>query len=188
LRDFEKFSLTEGGAVVRMDFLLILELTSMTDPKLEEEIGLVKGCLESLKRFHDTFDNALLTEMVVPEDEGKLQELRATLPLQCDSLFERLGLHRDNSIDQIVEMASSLSVVIMLTDFQKRKLYDVWHKAYTKLSLLLGRLQYRKERLEALGAARLKARRFLASPIFVILVMVIALLIFLLLQAILVRQ
>jgi hypothetical protein len=161
-----------------MDFTLMLELTPMTDPKLEEEIGLVKGCLESLKRFHDIFDNAVLTETVVPEDEGNLQELRATLPMHYDSLLERLGLRRDNLIEQIVEMANSLSAVILLTDFQRRKLYDVWHRTYMRLSFLLGRLQYRKERLEALRGGGLKTRRFLTSPFFLILLVVIIVVVF----------
>ncbi len=171
-----------------MDSLLILELTSMIDPRLEEEIGLIKRCMDSLKRFHDVFDNAILTETVVPEDEVALQELRATLPLQYKSLLERVGLRPDSIMDQIAEIASSLSTVILLTDFQRRKLYDLWHKGYTKLNFLLGRLQYRKERLEAFGSARLKAKKFLTSPVFLLLLILIVVVVFVAVRVIVARQ
>lgn len=157
----------------------------MTDPKLDEEIALVKKCLESMKRLHDIFDGAIVTETVVPEDEGRLQELRALLPLQYQSVCDHLRLHADNTVEQIVEMASSLSSVILLPDFQRRKLYDYWHKTYMKLQFLLGRLNHRKEQLESLGRGR--ARKFLASPLFLVVALAFLLLILLSLRSLLVR-
>lgn len=174
--------MTGGGAVVSMDFVVKWELTSMTDPKLEEQIELVKVCLESLRRFHEVFENAILTETVVPEDEGKLQELRASVPQQWESVFDELGLRRDDSVAALVEIASSLSAVVLLTEFQTRKLYDLSHKAYMKLHFFLGRLQYRKESLASFHPAAAKARKFLTGAIIVIVLAGIALLIYSLLQ------
>lgn len=160
----------------------------MTDPKLDEEISLVKGCLESLKRFHDIFDSAIVTETVVPEDEGRLQELRALLPLQFQSMCDGLRLRPDNAVEQIVEMASSLSSAILLPDFQRRKLYDFWHKTYMKLQFLLGRLNHRKEQLGSLGSGKAKAGKFFTSPLFLVVALVIGLLILLLLRSLFIRK
>ena len=146
----------------------------MDDPKLEEEIELVKECSEMLRRFHDIFDKAVLTETVVPEDEGRLQELRAELPLRWDSLLKRLGLSADPSVDVVVNTADSLSIVVGLTEFQKRKLYDAWHKAYMRLHLLLGRLQLRKERLKALRPGKLNIGKLRTGPVLVIVGVVLA--------------
>lgn len=157
----------------------------MTDPKLDEEIALVKGFLESLKRFHDVFDGAIVTETVVPEDEGRLQELRALLPLQYQSVCDRLRLRHDNSVAEIVEMASSLSSAVLLPDFQRRKLYDLWHKTYMKLQFLLGRLNHRKEQLESLSKGR--ARKFFTSPLFLVVMLAVLLLILLSLRSLLAR-
>jgi hypothetical protein len=182
VRIFGNFSLTRWQAVVSIDSTVILELTSMTDPKLDEEINLLKKCMDALKRFHDIFDNAVLTETVVPDDEGKLQELRQSLPQKWDSLFQSLGLKRDDSVRSLVDAASSLSAVNLFTDYQKRKLYDLWHKTFMRLHFLLGKLQYRKERLQALPAGRLRAKKFFASPLFVVLVVVVLVLLYILLR------
>lgn len=157
----------------------------MTDPKLDEEIALVNTCLESLKRFHDIFDGAIVTETVVPEDEGKLQELRALLPLQYQSVCDRLRVRPDNMVAEMLEMANSLSAAILLPDFQRRKLYDFWHKTYMKLQFLLGRLNHRKEQLESLAGG--KARKFFTSPLFLVVALAILLLILLSLRSLLVR-
>jgi len=165
-----------------MDFVVTWELTSMTDAKLQEQISLVNVCMESLRRFHDIFDNAILTETVVPEDEGKLQELRATLPQQWESLFQQLGLRQNDSVQAVTEVASSLSTVITLTEFQTRKLYDLWHKSYMKLHFFLGRLQYRKESLASFHPAVAKARKFLTGAVIIVVLVGIALLIYSLLK------
>lgn len=154
----------------------------MTDPMLDEQIALVKACMESFRRFHQIFNNAALTETVVPEDEGKLQDLRQTLPQQWDSLFRALGLRSDDSVRSIVALASSLSTVIVLTDFEKRKLYDLWHRAYMKLNFLLGRLGHRRERLQALSRGKLKTKKLVSSPVFVLIAMVIALIVYILVR------
>jgi hypothetical protein len=160
----------------------------MTDPKLEEEIALVEKCLDSLKRFHDIFDGAIVTETVVPEDEGRLQELRALLPSQFQSLCERLRLRPDNAVEQIVDMANSLSSAILLPDFERRKLYDFWHRTYMKLHLLLGRLNHRKEQLESRGRGKTRVGKFFTSPLFFVLAMVLVLLILLLFRALFVQR
>lgn len=165
-----------------MDFTLMGELTFMLDAKLEEEIGLLKRCMETQRRFHEIFDNALSTETVVPEDEGKIQQLRQVLPEEWDAIFGQLNLRHDDSVQTMVDMASSLPAVVSMTSFQSRKLYDLWHRAYMKLHFLLGRLQYRKERLAALHPGRLKAKRFLSSPVFVIVLAIIALLLYIVFQ------
>jgi len=154
----------------------------MRDPKLDEEIGLLRRCVEMLRQFHDIFDNAVSTETVVPEDEGKIQQLRQALPAEWDTLFGQLDLARDESVQTMVDMAISLPAVISMTSFQTRKLYDLWHKAYMKLHFLRGRLQYRKERLEPLRPGKLKAKKFLATLVVVIIVAVIALVLYRALQ------
>ncbi len=154
----------------------------MTDPKLDKEIEHLKGCMESLRHFHSVFDNAILTETVVPEDEGKLQELRLTLPTQWDTLVQRLGLRADNSVSTIAELANSLATVVTLTDFQKRKLYDVWHRAQMKLHFLLGRLLDRRQKLEALHPGREKARKVVTGVVFLVALAVIAIVIFVILR------
>ncbi len=179
---FANFRLTGAGAAVRMDFSLMVELTPMIDPKLEDEMTALKGSMQSLRDFHDIFDNTILTEAVVPEDEGKLQDLRATMPEQWDSLFERLGLRSDNSVRTIVAMASSLATVILLTDFERRKLYDLWHRAYMKLHFLHGRLLYRKQTLQGIKRGKGKPQKSVVGPILVIVVLVIALLVFVVLR------
>jgi hypothetical protein len=146
----------------------------MDDPKLEDEIERVKECSEMLRRFHDIFDKAVLTETVVPEDEGKFQELRAELPLRWEALFKRLGLPVDPSVDVAVQTADSLSIVVGLTEFQKRKLYDSWHKAYMRLHLLLGRLQHRKERLKAFRPGKFSVGKLRTGPVLVIIAVVLA--------------
>ena len=156
----------------------------MIDPKLEEEIALLTRCMETLKRFHDICDKTILTETVVPEDERKIQELREALPGQWDSLLWQLHLHDDDSVRIIVKMVSSLSAVVIMTHFQTRKLYALWHRSYMKLHFLLGKLQYRKERLQAIRPARLKAKKFLIRPVFVIIVAVVALLLYIVVRQI----
>jgi hypothetical protein len=154
----------------------------MTDPRLEEQVDLIKSCMETLKRFHDIFNQASLTETVVSEDEPEFQQLRKVLPEKWDSLFHQLGLKTEESVPALVELATSLSTVVTLTEYQRRKLYDLWHKSYMKLHYLLGKLQYRKDRLESLPIGRLRAKKFLASPFFFIILMLIALLVYLVLR------
>ncbi len=171
-------------AIVSMDFTVIVELTSMTDPKLEEEISLLRKCMAMLRHFHDIFDNAIVTEAVVPEDEGSIQELRESVPKQWTLAHRQLSLGDDDAVDTLVRMASSLPAIITLTDFQKRKLYALWHKAYMKLHYLLGKLQYRKEMLESFHPGRLKAKKFLIGPVVVIIVALVVLLVYIVLRAV----
>jgi len=154
----------------------------MTDPKIEKEIALLKKCMAMLRDFHDIFDDAILTETAVPQDEGRLQQLRENLPGEWDSLFRQLGVRRDDSVYAMVKTASSLPAVIVMTVFQRRKLYDLWHKAYMKLHFLLGKLQHRKERLEDLRPGRLKAKKFLKSPVMVIIIAMVVLLLYIVLK------
>jgi len=182
VRILRNFCLTGAGGPVSIYFRNLPELTSMIDPKLEEEVASLKRCMENLKRFHDIFDSAVLTETVLPQDEEKIRELRRVLPEQWDGLHAELGVRHDESVSAIVEMASSLPEVVSMTDFQKRKLYDLWHKSFMKLHFLLGKLQHRKEKLEALRPGRLKAKRFLTSPIVVIIAGLVVLLLYLILR------
>jgi hypothetical protein len=165
-----------------MDFLQAKRLTFMKDPKLEEEIALVKRCMETLRRFHSIFDAALSTETVVPEDEGRIQQLRQALPGEWEAVFNRLKLRRDDSVQSVVEMANSLPAVVSMTHYQSRKLYDLWHKAYMRLHFLLGSLEYRRESLADLRPGKLKAKKFLTSPVFVIILAMIALVLYIILQ------
>ncbi len=174
--------MTSGARAVSMDFTLIVELTFMTDPKLEEEIALVGRCMEMLKHFHDIFDSAILSETVVPEDEGKIQRLREALPSQWDSLFRKLQLRDDESVETLVKMASSLPTVITMTEYQVRKLYALWHKSFMKLHSLLGKLQHRKEMLQAFRSGKAKAKKLLLAPVVLIIVGLVALLLYIVLR------
>lgn len=165
-----------------MDFTLIVELTSMTDPKLEEEIALVKKCMEMLKHFHGIFDSAILSEMVVPEDEGRAQQLREALPSQWDTLLRKLKLRDDESVHTLVDMVSSLPAAITMTDYQRRKLYALCHRCLMKLHFLLGKLQYRKEMLEAFRSGTLKAKKLLMALAFFVIVGLVALLLYVVLR------
>ncbi len=160
----------------------MVELTFMTDPELEDQIGLVKRCMETLRRFRDVFDNALSTETIVPEDEGRIQQYRQALPEEWNAVLRRLELRHDDSVQVMVDMASSLPAVVAMTSYQSRKLNDLWHKAYMKLHFLFGRLHHRKERLANLRPGRLKARKFFSSPVFVIILAMIALLVYIVLM------
>lgn len=154
----------------------------MRDPKLEEEIALVKRCMEMLKRFHEIFDNAIVSETLIPEDETRIEQLAKTLPEEWDSLFRQLGLRHDDSVESVAGMASSLSAVIALNNFQRRKLYDLWHKAYMKLHFLLGKLEYRQEKLEAFGRGRRKVKTLLRGPAIVIVVGLVVLILYIVLK------
>lgn len=156
----------------------------MTDPKLEEEISLLTRCMETLRRFHDIFDKAVLTETVVPEDERKIQALREALPGEWDSLHRQLHLRNDDSVRIIVDMVTSLSAAVIMTHYRIRNLYALWHKSYMKLHFLFGKLQYRKEMLESIRSARLKGKKFLIRPVFVIIVAVVGLLLYIVLRQI----
>jgi hypothetical protein len=79
-------------------------------------------------------------------------------------------------------MASSLSAVIALNNFQRRKLYDLWHKAYMKLHFLLGKLEYRQEKLEAFGRGRRKVKTLLRGPAIVIVVGLVVLILYIVLK------
>jgi hypothetical protein len=179
---FGKFFLTSVRGAGRVDFTPVVELTAMTDPKLEEQIAVLTECAENLRRFHEIFDKAVSTETVAPEDEGKMQQLRNRLPSQWDALLQKLGLRQDDSVATMVEMASSLPAIVVMTDYQKRKLYDLWHKAYMKLQFLRGKLEYRKEQLEELHSGKVKAKRLLTSPVIVIILGLIALLVYIVLR------
>ena len=151
----------------------------MKDPKLEEEISTLSILMSSLKNLGDVISSTLRSEVVMPENERRLNYLRENLPVLSRKFYDEVGLAQDYGVDKLLEQVVDLGAVIKLTDLEKRKFFDGWHKIYMNLYFLMGKLKYRKEKVERLNLFKLRMRRLVKNPIFILICLgIIALVIF----------
>jgi hypothetical protein len=146
----------------------------MRDLRLEHEMALLRALMGEAKALRDTVQATVATEVVVPEHESRFEELRKGLPELSRQFQREVGLPEDDSAEKLFSMVDALPEVIRLTDLEKRKLYDQWHRYYLGLYAVQGRLKLRKERLDALSVVGLRLRRILLNP-FLLLVLIGAL-------------
>ena len=152
----------------------------MRDLKLEQEMVLLRSLMGEAKAFRDIVQATVVTEVVVPEHEARFEELRTGLPALSSQFQGELGLAAEEgerllgSAEKLFGKISALPAVIRLTDLEKRKLYDQWHRYYLGLYAVQGRLKMRKEQLDALSPVVLGLKRFVFNP-FVLLVLIGAL-------------
>jgi hypothetical protein len=152
----------------------------MRDLKLEQEMALLRSLMSEAKAFRDIVQATIVTEVVVPEHETRFEELRTSLPGLSKQFQAEVGIAPDDDkplvgdAGQLFAKVDALPAVIRLTDLEKRKLYDQWHRYYMGLYAVQGRLALRKERLDALSAVGLSFKRFLLNP-FVLLIIIGAL-------------
>lgn len=146
----------------------------MHDLRLEHEMALLRSLMGEVKAFRDIVQATVVTEVVVPEHEARFEELRKTLPELSARFRREVGLPEDDSAEKLFGRISALTAVIRLTDLDKRKFYDQWHRYYLDLYAVQGRLKVRKERLDALNVVGLRLRRIVFNP-FVLLILIGAL-------------
>ncbi len=151
----------------------------MKDPKLEEQISTLSTFMSSLKNLSDVISSTLRSEVVMPENERRLNYLRENLPVLSRKFYDEVSLPQDYAVDKLLEQVVDLGVVIKLTDLEKRKFFDSWHKIYMDLYFLMGKLEYRKEKVERLNLFKLRAKKLVKNPIFILICLgIIALIIF----------
>ncbi len=141
----------------------------MRDPKLEQELTLLQSLMREAKAFRDIIQATLSTEVVVPENEGRLEVLREGLPALSQRFCEAVGLADDHTVEGLFESVQDLPSLVRLTELKKNKLYDRWHRYYMGLYAVQGRLKQRKERLDEFRAATKALKRFVLNP-FVLLI------------------
>ena len=141
----------------------------MKDLKLEQELALLRSLMSEAKALRDIVQATLMTEVVVPEHENRLESLREGLPQLARQFQQAVGLPEDDEAEKLFDKITDLPTTIRLTDLEKRKFYDRWHRYYMSLYAVQGRLKLRKERLDALNSATLALKRFLLNP-FVLLI------------------
>lgn len=151
----------------------------MRDLRLEQEMTLLRALMSEAKAFRDIVQATIVTEVVVPEHETRFEELKTSLPQLSTQFQAEVGIAPDDKptigdAQQLFAKVNSLPAVIRLTDLEKRKLYDRWHRYYLGLYAVQGRLALRKERLDALSVVGLSLKRFLLNP-FVLLIIIGAL-------------
>lgn len=143
----------------------------MKDEVLDVEVQEVGYLISALKTFKDIVVSTLNTEVVVPDNEARLLKLKEEIPQVTQRLYEKLNEDYDPSAENIINSVTDLSVLIKLTDLEKRKLLESWHKYYLKLHFMLGKLKKRKEKLESLNPGRIKIKRILLSPYTIIIIL-----------------
>jgi hypothetical protein len=146
----------------------------MKDLKLEQELALLRSAMAEAKALRDIVQATLSTEIVVPENERRLESLRKSLPELSTRLRQEVGLAEDKSVGQLFNKVTDLPSLVRFTDLEKSKLYDLWHRWYMGLYAVQGRLKWRKEKIEALSPVALTMKRFFLNP-FVLLILIGAL-------------
>ncbi len=143
----------------------------MKDLKLEQELTLLRSLMSEAKALRDIVQATLMTEVVVPEHETHLESLRESLPQRASQFQQAVGLPGDDAAEKLFDKIADLPSTIRLTDLEKRKFYDRWHRYYLSLYAVQGRLKLRRERVDALNPATLALKRFLLNP-FVLLIVI----------------
>jgi hypothetical protein len=146
----------------------------MRDLKLEQELALLRSVMAEAKAVRDIVQATLSTEVVVPENERRLESLRASLPKLSSRLAQEIGLPEDTSVEQLFDKVTDLPLLVRFTDLEKSKLYDLWHRWYMGLYAVQGRLKWRKEKLDELSPVALTVKRFFLNP-FLLLILIGAL-------------
>ena len=143
----------------------------MKDLKLEQELALLRSLMGEAKALRDIVQATLMTEVVVPEHENRLESLRESLPQLARQFQQVVGLPEDDAAERLFDKIADLPSSIRLTALEKRKFYGRWHRYYMSLYAVQGRLKQRKEQLDALNPATLALKRFVLNP-FVLLIIV----------------
>lgn len=146
----------------------------MRDLRLEQELALLRSLMGESKAFRDIVQATLNTEVVVPEHASRFESLRESLPELSKRFQREVGLVQDDSAEKLFAKVKELASVVRLTDLEKTKLYDQWHRYHMGLYAVQGRLKWRKEKLDALNRVTLVLKRFLLNP-FVLLILIGAL-------------
>jgi hypothetical protein len=141
------------------------------DLKLEQELTLLRSLISEAKALRDIVQATIMTEVVVPEHESRFDALRESLPQRAKEFRQAVGLPEDDAAEKLFDKISELPATIRLTDLDKRKFYDRWHRYYMSLYAVQGRLKLRRERVDALNPATLALKRFLLNP-FVLLIVI----------------
>jgi len=142
----------------------------MKDLKLEQELALLQSVMSEAKAFRDIIQATLSTEVVVPEHETRMEALRESLPALARRFRQEAGLPEDDSPERLFQRVKDLSSVVRLTDLDRFKLHDHWHRYYMGLFAVQGRLKRRKEKLDEFSPVRLSLKRFFLNP-FVLLIL-----------------
>jgi len=151
----------------------------MKDQVLDMQMQEIGHLISDLKTFRDIIVSTLNTEVVVPDNEARLTKLKETIPETAQKLYSELYEDYEPTAETILNNVSDLSILIKLTDLEKRKLLEAWHKYYLKLHFMLGKLKRRKEKLESLSSGSLKTRRLIFNPYTIIIILgIIVLLMF----------
>lgn len=151
----------------------------MNDEILDVEMREVGHLISEFKTFRDIIVSTLNTEVVVPDNEARLAKLKEEIPKVAKKLYTELNEDYEPASEAILNNVTDLSILIKLTDLEKRKLIESWHKYYLKLHFMLGKLKQRKEKLESINPGTLKARKLLFSPYGIIIILgIIVLLMF----------
>ena len=155
----------------------------MKDPALELQVQETNLLMSELKSFRDIVISTINTEVVVPDNEAKLNRLKETVPQTAKKLYSDLCEDYDATAEGIIGMVPDLSRLIKFTDLEKRKLIDSWHRYYMKLYFILGMLKSRAEKLDELNLVGLKMRKFTFSPVTIaIILMALIFLVFILMS------
>jgi hypothetical protein len=151
----------------------------MKDQVLDMQMQEVGHLISDLKTFRDIIVSTLNTEVVVPDNEARLTKMKETIPAAAQKIYSDLSEDYEPTAETILHSVSDLSILIKLTDLEKRKLLESWHKYYLKLHFMLGRLKQRKEKLESQSSGSMKTRKLIFNPYTIIIILgIIVLLMF----------
>jgi len=136
----------------------------MRDPVLDLQIQEVTVLMSELKTFRDIVVSTLNTEVVVPENETRLEKLKETVAEAAKKLYSDLCEDYDDTAEKVIDSVESLPRLIKYTNLEKRTVLEMWHKYYMNLHVMIGELKSRKEKVESLNTLKLHAQRALFSP------------------------
>lgn len=151
----------------------------MKDPKLDEEINLLSALMAEMKALRDVIAGTLSTEVVIAENETRLNQIKESLPAAAERFYTAVGLPVDPAIERLRSQPEDLTALIRMTELDRHRYLELWHRTYMSQFFIVGKLMRRKELLDALKPMVLTLRRIVLNPIFVIVaLLIVALLIF----------